>query len=138
MEKKQTPESRAEGKIEASTANQQQNDSNANKIVGQLLSILTKVQCRYEGVVEAVDKTEKTITLKSVRSFGTEGRKGGAEEVPPSETVHAKVKFRLDFLVKFDIIKKTQATSDPAIISQEEEENGEEQKEQAVKRPIKK
>lgn len=97
-------------------------DSYAGKIVGSYLSILTKVQCRYEGVVEAFDKAEKTITLTQVKSFGSEGRKGGNDEVPPSQTVHAKVKFRLDFLQKFDIIQKPSSSVDPAIIASEESE----------------
>jgi len=30
-----------------------------------------------------IDRAERSINLKNVRSFGTEGRRGGVGEVPP-------------------------------------------------------
>jgi protein LSM14 len=54
-------------------------------LVGSLLQLITNAQVRYEGTLVEVDKTERSMKLKDVRSYGTEGRRGGVNEVDPSE-----------------------------------------------------
>ena len=66
------------------------------------------------------------MSLKNVKGFGTEGRRNGENEIPPSENVLGTVKFRVDLVKTFEIIEKQpeeaeEETVDPAIISQEEE-----------------
>ena len=69
------------------------------------------------------------MSLKNVKGFGTEGRRNGENEIPPSENILGTVKFRVDLVKTFEIIEKKseeeeeeeEETVDPAIISQEEE-----------------
>ena len=42
--------------------------------IGKRLSLITKADIRYEGVLQAIALAEQTITLANVRSYGTEGR----------------------------------------------------------------
>ena len=64
------------------------------------------------------------MTFKNVKGFGTEGRRNGENEIPPSESILGTVKFRVDLVKTFEIIEKPEeekeeAVADPAIISQE-------------------
>jgi protein LSM14 len=47
--------------------------------------LITNAQVRYEGTLVEVDKAERSMKLKSVKSFGTEGRRGGVNEVDAQE-----------------------------------------------------
>lgn len=42
--------------------------------IGTEIQIVTRSKVRYAGTLSAVNKTNETITLKKVRSYGTEGR----------------------------------------------------------------
>jgi protein LSM14 len=70
------------------------------------------------------------MSLKNVKGFGTEGRRNGENEIPPSENILGQVKFRVDLVKTFEIIEKPSEEKeddpvDPAIISQEQEETKE-------------
>lgn len=41
------------------------------------------------------------MNLKNVRSFGTEGRRGGVGEVPPQENEYPVVIFKVDHIKDF-------------------------------------
>ena len=57
------------------------------------------------------------MTLLNVKSFGSEGRKGG-NEIPPSESDIPQVIFKVDHIKDFKIITKPDPILlDPAIIS---------------------
>ncbi|MFO0116848.1 MAG: hypothetical protein ACK521_04290 [bacterium] len=72
-----------------------------------------------------VDKAERSMKLKDVKSYGTEGRRNGVNEVDPSEQEYPVVIFKVDHIKDFKIIKKpdesvkpkTFVEQDPAIIS---------------------
>ena len=58
------------------------------------------------------------MTLINVRSFGSEGRRGGATEIPESESEIPEARFKVDHIKDFKIIEKPNpALLDPAIIS---------------------
>ena len=59
------------------------------------------------------------MTLMQVRSFGTEGRRGGGpQEVQVQDNVIEEVTFKLEFIRDFKIIAQPNPTlADPAIIS---------------------
>ena len=64
------------------------------------------------------------MSLKNVRNFGTEGRRGGENELPPGEGVLGLVKFRVELIKVFNIVEKPEEEEakevvDPAIISSE-------------------
>ncbi|KAJ2272298.1 Proteasome subunit alpha type-4 [Coemansia sp. RSA 451] len=50
---------------------------------------------RYVGTLNDVNEAEETISLKQVRSMGTEGRRGNpAEEIPASNDIYEFIQFR--------------------------------------------
>lgn len=53
-----------------------------------------------------VDRIKKTMSLKDVKNMGTEGRRNGVNELPQSEGLLGMVKFRVDLIRTFEIIKK--------------------------------
>lgn len=62
--------------------------------LGSTISLTSRSELRYMGTLISIDTTKSTVTLQHVRSFGTEGRKGGVDEVPPSSEVYDCIVFR--------------------------------------------
>lgn len=60
------------------------------------VSFVTKSQIRYEGVLVNIERGEGTITLSEVHAFGTEGRRNGQDEIPPSTEIFKCVRFKLN------------------------------------------
>lgn len=110
-------------------------------ILGSYLSVITKANSRYEGTLTEVDRVKKTMSLRDVRNMGTEGRRDGVNEIPRAEGILGNVKFRVDLIASFEIIKKPTEESqneeedDPAIVeSQTPEVEEDEDSEIAVKK----
>ncbi|BGP66554.1 hypothetical protein NBRC10512v2_007962 [Rhodotorula toruloides] len=60
----------------------------AAQFIGSHISLVSKSDIRYQGVLHSIDPAAATVSLERVRSLGTEGRKENpAEEVPASDTV---------------------------------------------------
>lgn len=49
----------------------------SDQLVGSLISLVTNALVRYEGTLVELDRTERSMNLKDVKSFGTEGRRDG-------------------------------------------------------------
>ncbi len=82
------------------------------------MSIITTANVRYEGVLSEVDPINKAMTLINVKSFGSEGRRGGTNEIPPTDGEISEARFKVDHIKDFKIIEKPNPTLlDPAIIS---------------------
>lgn len=68
------------------------------QFIGQWISLTSKSEHRYKGILVAINPAEATISLEQVRSFGTEGRLAAqgraAEELPPNEKTFPHVVFR--------------------------------------------
>ncbi|MES1905253.1 MAG: Protein LSM14 A [Paramarteilia canceri] len=60
--------------------------------VGQKLSLISKCNIRYSGVLESVDGTNFTLTLRDVKSFGTEDRKA-LKFIPESSEIISSIEF---------------------------------------------
>jgi protein LSM14 len=50
---------------------------------------------RYVGTLHEINSDDSTVSLENVRSFGTEGRRGGGEdEAAPSDQIYEYIVFR--------------------------------------------
>jgi len=50
---------------------------------------------RYVGTLHEINSDDSTVSLENVRSFGTEGRRGGGDdEAPPSDQIYEYIVFR--------------------------------------------
>jgi protein LSM14 len=73
---------------------------------------------RYEGILTSVDPVNKAMILIKVKSLGTEGRRGGTNEILGNDNEIAEVTFKVDLIKDFKIIEKPNTNQiDPAIIS---------------------
>ncbi|KAJ3337411.1 hypothetical protein HDU93_001111 [Gonapodya sp. JEL0774] len=91
-------------------------------IVGSRISLLSKTGIRYVGVLAHLDEEQSSLTLDNVRSFGTEGRKGGGpDEIGAVDTVYEMIMFKgadISDITYLDYDQPSQAPgsqSEPAI-----------------------
>jgi protein LSM14 len=61
--------------------------------IGSKISLISKLDIRYEGILYTVDSKESTIALSKVQSFGTEDR-NAAISVPPQDDVYDYIIFK--------------------------------------------
>ena len=87
-------------------------------IIGSRLSIITTAQIRYEGILHQADPITKAMTLMQVKNFGSEGRRGGTQEIDAQDSIIEEVIFKLEFIRDFKIVAPPNPILlDPAIVS---------------------
>ncbi|KAK9369615.1 Scd6-like Sm domain-containing protein [Lipomyces kononenkoae] len=95
-----------------------------SQYIGSRISLFSNSDIRYVGVLHEIDADASTLTLKNVRSFGTEGRKRNvAEEIPATDNVYEFIVFRGSEVKDLVIEEEEEAPqppkpipNDPAII----------------------
>jgi len=87
--------------------------------IGCKIGLISKSQIRYEGTLFTIDAKESTIALSNVRSFGTEGRRDGGQEIPPSNEIYEFIIFRASDIKDLYVSDNSPAPAapiDPAIV----------------------
>lgn len=115
------------------TAAPPKSSEQTDNLTGSLITLITNAQVRYEGTLIEINRTERSMNLSNVRSFGTEGRRDGKNEIQPHENIIQSVVFKVDHVKDFQIIKRPEKAApepepkeelqdqDPAIISSEQQ-----------------
>lgn len=61
--------------------------------IGKTISLISKADIRYVGVLHEINSKESTVSLRNVRSYGTEGRVPG-NDLPASDHIYEYIVFR--------------------------------------------
>jgi protein LSM14 len=69
----------------------------------------------YVGTLVEINSEASTVSLDNVRSFGTEGRKAGGEQYPPSDVVYEQIVFRGSDVKDLRIEEPAKEKSPPAM-----------------------
>uniref|UniRef100_A0A3Q2XI94 Sm domain-containing protein n=1 Tax=Hippocampus comes TaxID=109280 RepID=A0A3Q2XI94_HIPCM len=87
--------------------------------IGSKISLISKAQIRYEGVLSYVDTERSTVALAKVKSYGTEDRHAGSP-LPPKDEVYEYIIFRGSDIKEITVSEPTKPhhglPRDPAIV----------------------
>lgn len=90
--------------------------------IGSKISLVSKSEIRYEGILYTIDTKESTVALQNVRSFGTEGRKKDGEQITASNEIYDYIIFRGSDIKDLHVceapaLPTVRPPNDPAIIA---------------------
>jgi len=84
--------------------------------IGCTLSLTSKAQIRYKGILAGIDTVNCTLTLHKVQSFGTENR-CPENKIPPTPGTYDLIIFNGHDIEDVTVITKMDQLNDPAIIN---------------------
>eukprot|EP00996_Jenningsia_fusiforme_P000638 NODE_1576_length_1486_cov_22.494781_g1422_i0.p1 GENE.NODE_1576_length_1486_cov_22.494781_g1422_i0~~NODE_1576_length_1486_cov_22.494781_g1422_i0.p1 ORF type:complete len:351 (+),score=36.74 NODE_1576_length_1486_cov_22.494781_g1422_i0:104-1156(+) len=106
------------------TTTLQSTQSIMNHLLGQKLNLITNNDIRYEGYLSHIDSVGGTLSLQSVKVFGTEDRRGVAHStnpaIPPSEDLFQLVVFKGSEVKDISLQSPSQRNlpwCDPAVVA---------------------
>eukprot|EP00884_Botryococcus_braunii_P023505 jgi/Botrbrau1/9839/Bobra.0313s0015.2 len=84
--------------------------------IGSRISLISKSDVRYEGVLFTIDMKDSTIALQHVRSYGTEGRRQDGIQLPASNETFDYIIFRGSDIQDLTVLTEPSIEADPAIV----------------------
>ena len=73
--------------------------------LGSKIRIFSKAKIRYEGIFYTFNNSDKTISLSSVKSFGTETRLVGRYVAPRDDEVYSYIVFKIGDITDIQILE---------------------------------
>eukprot|EP00550_Attheya_septentrionalis_P011307 CAMPEP_0198303062 /NCGR_PEP_ID=MMETSP1449-20131203/56693_1 /TAXON_ID=420275 /ORGANISM="Attheya septentrionalis, Strain CCMP2084" /LENGTH=369 /DNA_ID=CAMNT_0044005547 /DNA_START=576 /DNA_END=1686 /DNA_ORIENTATION=- len=90
----------------------------SNPLLGNRISLISKKNIRYEGILYSINESDATVALQDVKSFGTEGREKtdpSTAFVPPQDAQHAFLVFRGQDIKDLHVHEAATPASEPAL-----------------------
>ncbi|QIX02054.1 hypothetical protein AMS68_007571 [Peltaster fructicola] len=87
-----------------------------SEYIGSRIALISKSDIKYIGTLHEINSESSTVALENVRSHGTEGRRHGQEEVPPSDTVYEYIVFRGSDVKELSIVEAPKENKPPAAV----------------------
>ena len=90
----------------------------AQPFLGSRITLVSASQIRYEGVLDAIDQVQSTVSLKDVQMLGTEGRRG-QNEILPNDKIYSFIMFRAADILELQVVEQPVQPEfvDPAIMT---------------------